>query len=179
MATKKSVKKISVKKVIVKTDGCPCGCDCCAAGDSVKYTSIWAAWRAFWRRGFTEWAGTSSRSEYWLAWVGNILALLIGALITMVLAALEIAVFKHAGFLAWLSGSFVVLYMLAGIIPAISMMTRRMHDAGLSAWIWLVYIFSVTPAYMGGEWIYAPSVGLIIALLPTQIRGNRFHKNNR
>ena len=33
--------------------------------DSVKYTNMFKAYGAFWRRGFTEWAGTASRSEYW------------------------------------------------------------------------------------------------------------------
>ena len=29
------------------------------------YTNMFEAFGAFWHRGFTEWAGTSSRSEYW------------------------------------------------------------------------------------------------------------------
>ena len=33
--------------------------------ESKKYTNMLEAYGAFWRRGFTEWAGTSSRSEYW------------------------------------------------------------------------------------------------------------------
>ena len=176
--TKKSVKKVSRTVIVKKEVAAPCMCGCCE-NDSVKYTSIWAAWRAFWRRGFYEWAGTSSRSEYWLAWVGNLLVMLIGALIMVVLGSVEVAFFGRTGFLAWIMGSALVLYVIAAIIPAISMMTRRMHDAGLSAWMWLIYIISALPAYVGNEWVYGPGAGLIVALLPTQNHGNRFHKNNK
>lgn len=171
--------KKSVKKVIVKKNDCPCGCGCCA-GDSVKYTNIWDAWHAFWRRGFSEWAGTSSRSEYWLAWIGNLCVLVISGLVLSGVALIEYSLFGHPAFVTWVLGTAILLYMIACIIPAISMMTRRMHDAGLSAWLWLVYIFSIAPSsYAEGAWVYAPSVGLIVSLLPTQVRGNMYHKNNK
>ena len=41
--------------------------------DSVKYTNMFKAYGAFWRRGFTEWAGTASRSEYWWTYLVNVL----------------------------------------------------------------------------------------------------------
>ncbi|MBP5363746.1 MAG: DUF805 domain-containing protein [Alphaproteobacteria bacterium] len=176
--TKKSVKKVSRTVIVKKEVAAPCMCGCCE-NDSVKYTSIWAAWRAFWRRGFCEWAGTSSRSEYWLSWIGNLLVLLIGLLVLVLFGALEIKFFGQTGFLAWIIGSVLILYVIAAIIPAISMMTRRMHDAGLSAWLWLIYFADIAPAYVSEAWVYGPAVSLIVALLPTQVIGNRFHKNNK
>ena len=174
-ATKKSAKKKVVKKTI-----CPCGCECgCCMGDSVKYTSVLGAWRAFWGRGFTEWAGTSSRSEYWLSWVGNLIIFILGSVCVGAIALAEAALFGHTLFLTWLAASALSVYVIAWIIPAISMMTRRMHDAGLSAWVWILYVFSFAPACFEDAWTYGAGVGLIVALLPTQIHGNRFHKNNR
>ena len=194
MPTKKTVKKVTKKTTVVKKDVCPCGCGCgadcpcmnggncgcgCCAGDSVKYTRVWAAWRAFWRRGYCEWAGTSSRSEYWLSWIGNIIVLLGWAAFIGLMSLLETGFYGTTALLTWLSGALVVLYLLAMIIPAISMMTRRMHDAGLSAWLWLLYIASAAPAYVEGSWVYGPSVGLIVSLLPTQVKHNRFHQYNK
>ena len=192
-ATKKPVAKKLIRKNSVKKGGCPCGCSCdgtcncvagcpcgCGANDSVKYISIWAAWRAFWRRGFTEWSGTSSRSEYWLSWVGNLIVFILGCLLVGVFALAEVALFGHTLlFLSVLAGIVLSVYAIAWIIPAISMMTRRMHDAGLSAWVWILYVFSFIPVCFEDEFMYGTGIGLIIALLPTQIHGNRFHKNNR
>ena len=176
--TRKSVKKVS-KIVVVKKGACTCGCDCCAGGDSVKYTSIWAAWRAFWRRGFTEWAGTSSRSEYWLSWIGNLIVFILGSIFVAFIAMVESAFFGHAGLLAWLAGVALSFYAIAWIIPVISMMTRRMHDAGLSAWLWVIYVLGISPAFWSDSWVYGPGIGLVIALLPTQVHGNPYHKNNK
>ena len=168
--------KKSVKKIVVKRDECMC--DCCK-NDSVKYTRVWAAWHAFWRRGFTEWAGTSSRSEYWLSWIGNLIIFAVGGLIVGGAALAEMRTMGHPGFFAVILGTVLGLYGIACIIPAISMMTRRMHDAGLSAWLWLVYALSIAPAWTGEEWVYGTGIGLVVALLPTQTHGNPYHKNNK
>lgn len=175
MAMKKSVK--SVKKVNVKRGDCPCGCGCggscgCHAGDSVKYTSIWAAWRAFWRRGFTEWAGTSSRSEYWLSGIGNVIILGLLVLITALF-------FMNFKFLFNIMLVVSVMYTIALIIPTISMTTRRMHDTGLSAWMWLVLIVGYAPILFDETEIAGGVIESIIALLPTQLHNNPYHKNNK
>ncbi len=169
--TKKSIKKVSAKK-----NDCQCGC---CAGDSVKYTRVWAAWHAFWRRGFTEWSGTSSRSEYWLSWIGNLIIFAVGGLFVGGAALLEMSLVGNPGFFTVLFGAVLLVYGIACVIPAISMMTRRMHDAGLSAWLWLVYAMCIAPVWTGEEWVYGPGIGIIVALLPTQIHGNSFHKNNK
>ncbi len=175
--TKKSVKSAkSVKKVVAKR--VEHVCECCA-NDSVKYTRVWAAWRAFWRRGFCEWSGTSSRSEYWLSWIGNLIIFALGGLIVGAAALAEMQSMGHPGFFTILFGTILVFYGIACIIPAISMMTRRMHDAGLSAWLWLVYALSIAPVWTGEEWVYGTGIGLVVALLPTQMHGNPYHKNNR
>ncbi len=191
--TKKSVKTVkSVRKVNDKRGACPCGCGCgaecechknggctCGCGCGAKYTGVWAAWRAFWRRGFCEWAGTSSRSEYWLAWVGNVLVMLMFCAVLSVVAGVEMALWGHPALLSIIGMFAFVVYLVAAIIPAISMFTRRMHDAGLSAWLWVLYIFSLVPVYVGGVWLCGAEIGLIVALLPTVMVGNPYQKNNK
>ena len=168
MANKKSVKKAPAKKTIKPAPA--------KKNDSAKYTSMFAAYRAFWRRGYTEWAGTSSRSEYWLSWLANVLVCLLFVFLSVIAVYVDAALMQNAGFFTVVIMSSFVLFVLAALVPAISMLTRRMHDAGLSAWFWLLYLFSFVPWI--GSYIWCISV-LVIALLPTQISNNPYHKFNK
>ena len=180
---KKAVKKTSVKKVEHKCECCKngackckdCKCDC-ATKCSVKYTSMFAAYRAFWHRGFTEWAGTSSRSEYWWSWLMNVLVCVLFGGLFMLAAVLDVALFKESSLFVIIVGSALLLYIFAAIIPAISMLTRRMHDAGLTAWFWLLYLTSFIPVV--GSYIWTVAI-LVIALLPTKTTDNPYHKFNK
>ncbi|MBO4626194.1 MAG: DUF805 domain-containing protein [Alphaproteobacteria bacterium] len=159
MAVKKSVKKTPSKK-----------------SNSVKYTSMFAAYRAFWRRGYTEWAGTSSRSEYWLSWLANVLVCILFAILSILAVAVDSALFQSPGAFSVITMLAFLLFVLAALVPAVSMLTRRMHDAGLSAWFWLLYLFSFVP-YIG-SYVWCISV-LVIALLPTKTVDNPYHKFNK
>jgi len=186
--TKKPVKKTNVKRATVKKAGakkrtcgcnkggvCTCGekCNCkncnCHDQDSVKYTNMFAAYRAFWSRGFIEWRGTSSRSEYWWSWLAN--ALICAFFVLSFTGSLFASSFVTTVIMA-----VAFLYLISAIIPAISMLTRRMHDAGLSAWFWLLYLTSFIP-YIG-SYIWTISI-LVIALLPTRTVDNPYHKFNK
>lgn len=184
MAVKKSIKKNNIKK-----GSCPCGCDkkscnckngVCVCGsskdNSVKYTNMFAAYCAFWRRGFTEWRGTSSRSEYWWSWLMNVLVCLALVLVMLLTAYIDKAPFGEIGGLTFSVGSILWAYLIAALIPAISMLTRRMHDAGLPAWFWLLYLTTFIP--VAGSYIWSVII-LIIALLPTKVADNPYHKFNR
>ena len=190
---KAAAKKPAAKKAVIKKEICKCGCasggkctcqDCkcenCNCGckkDSVKYTNMFAAFRAFWRRGFCEWAGTSSRSEFWLAFLANILVYLAFGFMIICMAFLDVALFgENTAIFSTIVMSMLLLYVVGAIIPNISMLTRRMHDAGLSAWFWLLYLVSFVP--WAGSYLWCVCV-LIIALLPTQKVDNPYHKLNR
>ena len=172
MATKKSVKKTNQKKVkksVAKSSPVK-------KTVSVKYTNMFAAYRAFWRRGFTEWAGTSSRSEYWWSWLMNLLVCVLFAFLFVLAAFLDAALFKESVPFVVGVGAGLLLYIVAAIIPAISMLTRRMHDVGLSAWFWLLYLTTFIPTI--GSYIWTIVV-FVIALLPTKIVDNPYHKYNK
>ena len=178
-ATKRApVKRASTKKRVVahRTDVKPVSAK---KNDSVKYTNMFAAFRAFWRRGFIEWTGTSSRSEYWWSWLANILVCVLFAFLIMCSVFLDAELFKDTAPIAPFTTVVMAcafLYVIAAIIPAISMLTRRMHDAGLSAWYWVLYLTSFIPWI--GSYIWTISM-FVIALLPTKITDNPYHKYNK
>ena len=161
---KKTVKKTTVKSAPVKKN------------DSVKYTNMFAAYSAFWRRGFTEWAGTSSRSEYWWSWLANVLVCFLLAVVFLLSVALDAALFQETAIFSTIMIVVAFAYIIAAIIPSLSMLTRRMHDAGLSAWFWLLYFTSFIPVI--GSYIWSVSA-FVIALLPTRTVDNPYHKNNK
>ena len=104
--------------------------------DSVKYTNMFKAYGAFWRRGFTEWAGTASRSEYWWNVLMNALIGLAASLVysffgALGLAAGSVGVVIFGGIVVFVP---LVIYCLAVLVPWISLTVRRLHDAGLSSW---------------------------------------------
>lgn len=144
---------------------------------SKKYTNMFAAYRAFWQRGFTDWRGTTSRSGYW--WV-----VLANALIVVVLLGLYARVgyalsFNNVGggivLLFMATTAILVLYALAMIVPSISIVLRRLHDGGFSSWWILLYPATLLP-YIG--W-FAGVVLLIFMLMPTRVDGNPYHKFNK
>ena len=180
MATKKSVKKAPAKKPAAKR--APARRSVAAKpvaakkSTSVKYTNMFAAYRAFWRRGFTEWAGTSSRSEYWFSWLANLLVYACFAILFIGAAFLDAALFTESSVFVFIVGGLMVLFTAATLIPEISMLTRRMHDVGWSAWFWLLFLANFIPAV--GEYIWTVFV-LILLLLPTKTVDNPYHKYNK
>lgn len=144
--------------------------------ESVKYTNMFQAYGAFWRRGFTEWAGTSSPSEYWLTVLMNLL-ILFGFCVVfwVILIAENILYGRDMGIITLLMIILLVLFGLATIIPQISQKTRRLHDVGLSAWWWLLYLLAIIPIFSIIPGIFF----FVVSLLPTKVADNPYHKYNK
>ncbi|MCM1295107.1 MAG: DUF805 domain-containing protein [Muribaculaceae bacterium] len=159
----KSVKS-SVKKS-VKQSGAP---------TSVKYTNMFAAYRAFWTRGYTEWAGTSSCSEYWWAALANALVIMILIGFYWWMASIVVTNIDLFALFAVSSG-IGLLYCLAALIPSISMINRRLHDGGFSSWWMLLYVAGFIP------YIKYPAgiVMLVLMLMPTKVENNPYHGFNK
>ncbi len=123
------------------------------------------------KRYFTKYATTSgraSRSEYWWATLAVGLVNLVFAILLVVshgISANTDGTFNFTPFgvavvVVWL------LFELAVIIPHIAVSVRRLHDANLSGYLYLLVLI--------------PSIGglivFIFALLPTNPAGARFDK---
>ena len=87
-------------------------------------------------------SGRARRQEYWLFFLFNFIAAVVGGFI--------------GGFLASVTGvdAFAFLgaiYSLAVLIPGFALFCRRMHDTGRSGWWWLIGLI--------------PFVGIIVLLV--------------
>lgn len=142
---------------------------------STTYTNMFLAYAAFWRRGFTEWAGTSSRSEFWWTTLVNALIYMIWGILVVMGMAIDFALSGDVSVMFGLMILLGVIYSLAIAIPLISMRTRRLHDAGLSAWWWFIYALCVIPFLS----IFTSVVMFVFSLLPTKVDDNPYHKFNK
>ena len=163
--------------------------------DSVKYTNMFKAYGAFWRRGFTEWAGTASRSEYWWTYLVNVLIGLAALFVYSFFVGLggavdSVGVMIFGGIVVFVP---LVIYYLAALVPLISLTVRRLHDAGLSSWFMALWGAVVILSWVA-EWvlrvspvvnimhviIFCISVACIVLMvLPTKVEDNPYHKFNK
>ena len=171
--------------------------------DSVKYTNMFKAYGAFWRRGFTEWAGTASRSEYWWTYLVNVLIGLAALFVYSFFVGLggavdSVGVMIFGGIVVFVP---LVIYYLAALVPLISLTVRRLHDAGLSSWFMALYgaglfcgflsqlvVAAASPfsrgalGFAGFLYIISFCISIaffVFALLPTKVDGNPYHQFNR
>ena len=154
-AAKKAISKNSVKETYSKT-----------------YTNMFQAYKAFWKRGFTEWAGTSSRSEYWWSVLVNFIIMLMFFLYFLLILHL-----KSYNLLSVIVYILFLLYGVAMIIPLLSLYVRRLHDSGQSAWWLLLMLANFVQISVLNTVISI--VFLVLMLLPTKKENNPYHKNNK
>ena len=145
----------------------------------VRKTGFRAAMSDFFARYFA-FNGTSTRAQYW--WV-TLFVCVIMVLCIVVLPWLALAV--GSVMLAWLCIVLMWLAALFGIaiiIPSLALMSRRIHDAGLSAWVFFAPQIIVSLM----EWFRVPfsdvlsiSVGifgLVLTLLPSKLKDNPYRE---
>ena len=145
---------------------------------SKKYTNMFQAYGAFWRRGFTEWAGTSSRSEYWWSVLVNFLVI-IGWVFLVAVAGWQGGFYAPVHFVytpgVMVLFALMVVFSVAVIIPALSMTVRRLHDAGLSAW-WMMLLIGTA---VEGLDVIISIVFFVFSVLPTKETDNPYHGFNK
>ncbi|RVD50538.1 DUF805 domain-containing protein [bacterium M00.F.Ca.ET.141.01.1.1] len=122
-------------------------------------------WSYFWRgltQNYFNFAGRARRKEYWgycLFWMVCLLIIFgIGIFTDIEMGNFDTDV--SAAVTVGLCGTF----LLATFLPGLGMTVRRLHDIGLSGWLYLL--------------ILIPSIGsliiLVFALIPTQARENQW-----
>lgn len=130
------------------------------------------AYSRFWRRAFV-FSGRASPSEYWWAALVNVLAALLLGILTGALLAIGRALNDQGVAIAALpiglgavAGFALIAYFVAQIVPGIAVAVRRLHDADLSGFFFLLTLI--------------PSVGglilLILHVLPSNPAGRRFDR---
>ena len=147
--------------------------------ETKKYANMIEAYAASWRRGYKEWAGTSSRSEYWWSYLMNwIISILWVGLVVIVglpdiSGGYNVHLINPIGIVLVFA---LLVFCLACIIPFISMNVRRLHDIGLSAWWMLLLLLSPICEEMG---VFVSLIFFIFSVLPTKVEGNPYQKFNK
>ncbi len=109
-----------------------------------------AAFRSCLKR-YVKFSGRASRSEYWWFQLGVFLVMFVGAFLAYGLGIPGLDLL-------------LTLVILALILPCLSVLVRRLHDAGFSGW-WVLLSFVF---YIGGIVLF------IFALLPSVAQANQY-----
>lgn len=92
-------------------------------------------------KNYAKFNGRSRRSEYWYAYLANMLIIII-AFFCFVPAILDINNYGEpttlSGILMGISVLFIVIYSFVLIVPLLSLSVRRLHDTGKSGWYLLL-----------------------------------------
>ena len=96
--------------------------------------------KSFYRR-YVDFAGRSSRSEYWWVQLYYVIALIILAI--PIILSISSSSTGEPGGLTFIP---IGLFIIAGILPMIAVTVRRFHDQDKSGWM---YLISFIP-YVGG-----------------------------
>ncbi len=78
--------------------------------------------------------GRARRREYWMfmlfSWIFTVIAMILDNVFNIAIENL-------------FYGPIYILYMLAVLVPILSVTVRRLHDTGKSGWYWLVYLIPI------------------------------------
>ena len=99
---------------------------------------------------YVQFSGVSSRSEYWWFALANFI---IALLVNIVAGLINVPLLA-------------LLYSLFVLLPSFSVLARRLHDAGFSAWFILLALIP----FVGGIAL------LIMTCLPTKTQNNKYAK---
>ncbi|MFW0797711.1 DUF805 domain-containing protein [Gordonia sp. CPCC 205515] len=116
-------------------------------------------------RNYVNFSGRASQSEFWFAYLFNVLSILVLTVVSVLIAGVS-GGNSVGGVLASILMILAMLFSLAVILPGISVAVRRLHDANQSgAWLFCVFI---------------PVVGgfttLVVGLLPSDPAGVHYDR---
>ncbi len=111
--------------------------------------------------------GRASRSEFWWACVLNIVVLLAAGVAAEMADALAGPSTSPPSAADTVIRAVLVLYAVAALLPSISVLVRRLHDANLSGWWSLLTLIPFA----------GPVIAVIFGILPRQGYGRRFDRS--
>jgi uncharacterized membrane protein YhaH (DUF805 family) len=110
--------------------------------------------------------GRASRSEFWWAYALNVVAFLVAGIAVEMSVALTGPSAATPAPASIVIGVVLAAYVLAALVPTIAVFVRRLHDANLSGW-W--FLLTLVP-------FAGPVIGVIFGILPRRGYGKRFDR---
>lgn len=110
--------------------------------------------------------GRASRSEFWWAWALNIVVFFVAGIGVEMATSLAGPHEPRPTPGSTVIGVVFLLYALAVLVPSVAVLVRRLHDANLSGWWWLLTLVPFA----------GPVIGVIFGILPKQGYGKRFDR---
>lgn len=112
---------------------------------------------------YAQFSGRASRSEYWFV----VLFMTLAVLALMIpLFTIGTDYYGEPNAFGTMISLFLLVFFLGSLVPSIAIAVRRLHDANLSGWF---YLLSLIP-YIGGL------VLLVLTVLPPKPEGARFDR---
>ncbi|TFC44086.1 DUF805 domain-containing protein [Cryobacterium sp. TMT1-21] len=122
-----------------------------------------AALSSYFRK-YADFTGRASRSEYW--WVGLWMVVFYLPMLLVLAFNMPPTEYDAAGPLLVPVGFLIMIVYLATIVPNVSLLARRLHDANFAGW----FAFLCLIPSLGGLAI------LVFSVLPSNPLGARFDK---
>lgn len=88
-------------------------------------------------------SGRARRAEYWSFQLFYVIVLLVLGIITAAGGGMALGSGNTPGALFWVGAVAIVVFFLATILPAYSLLARRFHDFGQSGW-WVLGVLAVS-----------------------------------
>ena len=112
------------------------------------------AYKKFWK-GYVDFEGRSTRSDYWFAYLANMLTVIAFYVLLAIFGGIASA--TESSFLAVIS--FIILFIFFAILPGIAVTVRRLRDAGYN---WPYIFISLIP-FVG------PIIFIVLLCKPTKV----------
>lgn len=110
-----------------------------------KDYNLFTAWISMWKRAF-DFKGRSRRKEYWLAAIANALFYFLAVSIIFILGIMITGATNSGGnALPYIVLAFSTIYILAALIPGLSLAVRRLHDTNQSGKFLFVALLGIIP----------------------------------
>lgn len=152
-----------------------------------KMVSFKTAVRNFFTK-FFQFSGVATRAEYWWATLFLFVASFVVSFVFGFVMSFAAAVgAQNVLFVAGILAPIVFIISMVLFVPCITLMSRRLHDAGFSAkilWaglgVWIIDILARTygsAMFLTLDWLLSMGLGvflLIVALLPSKIKNNPY-----
>lgn len=118
---------------------------CAQVYSEPKDYNLFTAWISMWKRAF-DFKGRSRRKEYWLAAIANALFYSLAVSIIFILGIMITGATNSGGSaLPYIVFAFSTIYILAALIPGLSLAVRRLHDTNQSGKFLFVALLGIIP----------------------------------